>query len=185
MKPFTKNLIAGFIGALVATVLLFSFGRPWIGDDTGDDAEYAQKENNIRERVYAYFDDHNISCVSIDSIATRFTYKGLTYVFLYDSVKNDKFIHIWTSFSLKEDGEDSVPDDARRAAFVKASRIQERVTYVMTSVDDDCIYFSVEQYVAPGMDMGRFMSCMLEVLDYSTDLYCAESYYSDEENGGE
>lgn len=183
MKPFTQNLLASFIGALIATVLVLLFGILWIGDDEGsNDSE--QEKTDVIEQIYAYFDDHDISYEPIDSIATRFTFKGLTYVFCYDSVKSDNYLQIWTRFSLKEDGDDSVPDDARHAAFEKAWRIQEELVFVKISVLDDCIYFCVEQYIAPDMDMAGFMSCMLEVLDYSTDLYLVASYYPDKKSGG-
>lgn len=43
MKPFTQNLIACFIGALIATVLVLLFGILWIGDDEGSNDSEQEK----------------------------------------------------------------------------------------------------------------------------------------------
>ena len=184
MKPITQSLIAGLAGALIATVLIFAFNRPWISDETGDDAESAQKENNIKEQIYACFKERHISYEEMDSIATNFTYHKENYWFLYDSVEDSKYLRIWTDISLS-DGENPVPFDVLQNMYENALSVQYNVKYVMISAKGEHIRLFVEQYVDPDMDIKSMIACMVEVLEYSRDLCLADSYYDDEESGSD
>ena len=169
-------MIAGFIGALVATVLLFSFGRPWIGDDTGDDAESAQKENNTRERVYAYFDEQDIPYETIDSLATKFTYNDISYIFLYDSIADDEIMYIWTYIPYGDNlSEKELIEKMNIALYT-----QVYLKFIKVNMDEDnnLFKYSIEQYIEPNMDINTLLNRMIGALNEGVSLY----YYNGDDN---
>lgn len=172
MKPFTQSLIAGLAGALIATVLIFAFNRPWISDETGDDAESGKEENNVRERVHAYFDEQDIFYEDIDSVATLFTYEDENYI-LYAPDDDNEFMCIWTNIPFEEDlSKSELPEKMHKALY-----IQEHMKFLKVDIDIDRtrFRFAVEQYIDSNTDINALLHRMIKVLSGSVSMYKADN----------
>jgi hypothetical protein len=172
MKPITQNLIAGLAGTLIGAVLVFFLGRPWISDERVRNAESGKEENNVRERVHAYFDEQDISYEDIDSVATLFTYEDENYI-LYAPDDDNEFMCIWTNIPFEEDlSKSELPEKMHKAFY-----IQEHMKFLKVDIDMDRtrFRFAVEQYIDPNTDINPLLHRMIKVLSGSVTMYKADN----------
>ena len=172
MKPITQNLIAGLAGTLIGAVLVFFLGRPWISDERVRNAESEKEENNVRERVHAYFDEQDISYEEIDSIATRFAYEDENYIFLYAPDDDNEFVRIWTDISYDPD----ISNEELYEKMYKILYIQEHTKFLKVRLDRGrCLFtMAVEQFIDPDTDISALLHRMIKVLNGSVALYQAD-----------